>query len=217
MDAIRDMNGIPVMIYADRGTENSIVRDIQCVMRWHHNDPFQGLSSFQYGSSTRNTRIERFWRNLRCMCGQTFMDLFKGMSDVGMLDTADFIHTECIRFCFMKLINTELGRVAQHWNQHRIRSSRNAQGPFGKPDVLYFQSEIFGARDQKLPLPAVEQLDALEEEYCSSPLPNGVGPDFETLGFHIIEQYALQYPPNTVDEATELFCRITQTVQQIQQ
>ncbi|KAJ8305630.1 hypothetical protein KUTeg_016175 [Tegillarca granosa] len=92
----REIDGVPCIIYADRGTENSIVRDLQYALRWYHGDEFEGLSSFIYGSSQRNTRKERFWRNLRSMCGQSYMDIFKGMAEYGVLETSDNIHLE---FC----------------------------------------------------------------------------------------------------------------------
>lgn len=101
LNYIREINGVPVLVYSDRGTENSITRDLQYTLRWNHNDQYQGLSSYRYGSSTRNTRIERFWRDLRRMCGDTWMDFFKLMTDDGSLDTSDNLHLECIRYCFL--------------------------------------------------------------------------------------------------------------------
>lgn len=125
---VREINGVPSIIYGDRGTENAIVRDIQYALRWYHRDPFQGLSSFIYGSSTRNTRIERFWRNLRSMCGQYWMDVFKEMADHGILDTSDtFIlsaldfvlcpsSTEILMILFSNGMNTELDEAKTRMN-----------------------------------------------------------------------------------------------------
>ncbi|CAC5373473.1 unnamed protein product [Mytilus coruscus] len=124
LNYIREINGVPCLIYADRGTENVIVRDLQYALRWHHRDSFEGLSSFVDGSSNRNMRIERFWRNLRSMCGQSWIDVFKGMADYGILDTSDMIHLECVRYCFMPLINVDLQNTLRYWNEHRVRRSR---------------------------------------------------------------------------------------------
>ncbi|KAH3840392.1 hypothetical protein DPMN_113840 [Dreissena polymorpha] len=60
LDNIREINGIPVRVYGDRGTENSIVRDAQIALRWTDADQYQGILSFVYVSSNRNVRIERF-------------------------------------------------------------------------------------------------------------------------------------------------------------
>ena len=60
LDYIREINGIPVRVYGDRGTENSIARDVQMALRWTDADQYQGILSFVYFSSNRNVRIERF-------------------------------------------------------------------------------------------------------------------------------------------------------------
>lgn len=213
MNYIREINGVPCLIYADRGTENAVVRDLQFALRWQHDDPFQGLSSFIYGSSSRNTRIERFWRNLRSMCGQHWIDCFKAMAEYGILDTSDNIHLECMRYCFLSLVNQDLRATLRQWNEHRIRASRQAHGPFGKPDVLYFQPEIYATKDFRMPLPG--NIDRVEQEYTRDPPVHGVSDDFMVLVNAIIHQNGLRHPPNTKDEAVELFCNIIIAVDQL--
>lgn len=213
LDYVKEINGVPMIIYADRGTENSIARDIQYGLRWNHNDPFQGISSFIYGSSNRNTRIERFWRSLREMVGNTWIDHFKDLADYGIMDTSDMIHLECSRFCFLHLIDTELDGVARHWNEHRIRKSKNVDLPAGKPDVLYFQPETYLARDYKMPLNG--NLVALERQYGQNPPVRGVSVEFEELAGHLIRQNNLVYTPTTKNEATELFARLTNLIAQV--
>lgn len=41
LDYVKEINGVPMIIYADRGTEYSVTRDIQYALRWNHADPFQ--------------------------------------------------------------------------------------------------------------------------------------------------------------------------------
>ncbi|OWF49328.1 hypothetical protein KP79_PYT22885 [Mizuhopecten yessoensis] len=182
MDYVKEINGVPMIVYADRGTENAITRDLQFALRWNHLDPFQGLSSFIYGSSTRNTRIERFWRNMRDMCGHFWINHFKDIADMGVLDTSDNVHLECVRYCFLLLINHDLKKVIRHWNEHRIRYNRNSESPSGKPNVLYFQPEVFLATESKLPLPT--QVDGLEQEYCIYPPARGVSMEFDSCKLH---------------------------------
>ncbi|KAH3775304.1 hypothetical protein DPMN_176705 [Dreissena polymorpha] len=92
LDYIREINGIPVRVVGDRGTENSIVPDVQMALRWTDADQYQAILSFVYVSSNRNVRIERFWRSLRETCGNVWMNHFKDMSDFGLLDTSDSVH-----------------------------------------------------------------------------------------------------------------------------
>lgn len=210
IDFIREINGVPVRVYGDRGTENVIIRDFQYALRWHDQDPFQGQSSFVYVSSNRNVRIERFWRSLREMCGNTWINYLKDLCDLEVLDTTDNIHTKCVRYCFLALINIDLRRVSRSWNQHRVRATRFAECPSGKPDVLYFQPELSGGRDYKLPIPAVEQ------EICASPPAYGVSEEFKVLAEYIITDKELAYLPETREEAAALFIEIISTVDTLQ-
>ena len=52
------VQGIPLRVFA----EHAIVRDIQNALHVAHPSQYQGHSNFVYVSSTRNVRIERFWR-----------------------------------------------------------------------------------------------------------------------------------------------------------
>ena len=206
LDYVRAINGVPVVVYADRGTENSLLRDLQYALRWNHQDRFQGLSSFLYGSSTRNTRIERFWKDLKNMCGFYWINFFKELADLGILDTSDDIHMECVRYCFLPLIDSDLQRVVQHWNQHRIRPSRNAEVPAGIPDVLYYQPEVFGTRDCKMDI--IEDTELLRNSYSQPLTIRGTSPEFRILAQGAVQGTGLRDPPITRDEALDLFCAI---------
>ena len=46
-----------------------------------------------------------------------------------------------MKFCFKPVLRAELQRVAQHWNLHKIRPSKNEDSPAERPDVLYFIPE----------------------------------------------------------------------------
>lgn len=214
LDFIKEINGVPVRVYGDRGTENVIVRDFQYALRWNDQDPFQGQSSFVYVSSNRNVRIERFWRSLREMCGNTWINYFKDLCDLEVLDTSDNIHLECVRFCFLGLINDDLRQVSRLWNQHRVRPTRFAECPSGKPDVLFFQPELSGGRDYKLPVP--NDIAATEQEFCVSPPAYGVSDEFKALAEHILNEKQLIYPPETRDEAAALFIEITSSINNLE-
>ena len=46
--------GIPSLVRADRGTENSIIAFVQPTLRSQHSDSLAGDKSFRYGKSTSN-------------------------------------------------------------------------------------------------------------------------------------------------------------------
>ena len=57
VDHIRNTGGVPVMVFAELGTENCHVRDIQRILRWNHNDQHNGMNSFRYTKSPHNQRM----------------------------------------------------------------------------------------------------------------------------------------------------------------
>lgn len=97
------LNAVPLIVRADRGTENSIIANIQVALRWYHNDAFSRERSFMFGRSTSNQRIECWWSQLRRMCTGFWINLFKDMRDEGIFDNSDIIQVEIMRFCFKVL------------------------------------------------------------------------------------------------------------------
>lgn len=94
--------------------------------------------SFMYGRSTANQRIEGWWSMLRKHCSDWWIKYFKDLRDRRLFNDDDIIHRECLKFCFMDLLQNELHKVAKLWNTHRIRYSANGKSPSGRADILYF-------------------------------------------------------------------------------
>ena len=67
------------------------------------------------------------------------------MTVSGNFEYGNLVHTCCLQFSFMALIQEELDRVASELNSHRIRQSRMAECPPGIPDELYFLSMLSGS------------------------------------------------------------------------
>ena len=148
------------------------------------------------------------------MCGNTWINFFKDLCDLGILDTSDTIHLECVRFCFLRLINDDLLKVISLWNQHRVRPTRHAECPSGKPNVLYFQPEVYGGSDYKLPVP--NDIAEIQQVFCASPPLNGVSDEFNALAQHILNEKQLRYPPETRHEATYVFVEMTTFINNMQ-
>lgn len=107
-----------------------------------------------------------------------------------------------LNFNIYVFFQRELQQVAHLWNCHRIRRSRNAVSPSGRPLILYSFPHLFGTANY---LKAVShpKIQACRDE-C---LPRGPHPCDETV-FDICclamsENYL--HPPNTPEEATELY------------
>ena len=146
---IKEISGVPRLLCADKGTENSQVRDIHRALRFCHDDENSGMASFRYMVSVHNIRIERFWSFLRTAQGLFWINLLKDMADSGLYQTQNPVHIQCARFVFTPLIQCDLDKLLRDWNQHPIRRIRNTESPNGKPDVLYFQPEAVGTVNYK--------------------------------------------------------------------
>ena len=90
IEALYQLVGCPSMVRGDMGTENGHVAGMQRFLTGQQ-------SSFLYGKSTHNQRIESFWSILRKECSQFWMD------DEGLF-TGDFLDINLVQFCFSNLV-----------------------------------------------------------------------------------------------------------------
>ena len=140
LSCVKQIQGCPRLVQTDCGTENVVVAEIQGVFCINAPPPFDGPNSHRYGSSPSNQRIEAWWSYYRKQNSGWWIDFFKDLAASGNFEPGNLIHTCCLQFCFMALIQEELDKVASEWNRHRIRPSRMAECPPGVPDELYFLS-----------------------------------------------------------------------------
>ncbi|XP_070538243.1 uncharacterized protein [Ptychodera flava] len=147
LDYVKQIGFVPRVLRCDRGTENSALEYLQPYFRWNDSDDLAGINSFMYGKSTSNQRIEAWWSNMRKQGADWWINYFKDLRDSGLFHDHDPIHVECLRFCYMGVLQQELHDIAVEWNLHFITSKRNAENVRGKPDVLYFLPSIYNTRD----------------------------------------------------------------------
>ena len=137
----------PSVLRCDLGKENVHLEYLQPFFARDVDGPFAGENSFLYGKSTSNQRIESWWGILRRQGGEFWLSLFKDMRDSGALHTHNSQHIMALRFAFLNLIRDDLNKISIEWNRHRTEAEANAEGPRGKPDILYFLPELSGSRD----------------------------------------------------------------------
>ncbi|XP_052097289.1 uncharacterized protein LOC127732248 [Mytilus californianus] len=89
-------------------------------------------------------RIERCWLSNRQGGGQFWIAFMKDLQETGIFSSANHAQVECLHFCFTGLIQKDLNHCRQDWNQHKIRQTRQAESPGGKPDLLYYIPELSG-------------------------------------------------------------------------
>lgn len=203
LDCVKHLGGTARIIRGDRGTENVNLAGIQRFFRRSSDDDFSGEKSFMYGKSTSNQRIEAWWGRLRQGCADWWIEFFKNLRDSGLYNDDNVIHRECLKFCFMDLIQSELHRVVLEWNVHRIRPSTNLESPSGKPNILYFLPELTDAQDY-CTLIDMDDIDIAEYMCAARPQAKGCCPAFKGLAEMIMEDEGLDMP-TTVDEARQLY------------
>ena len=101
-----------------------------------------------YGKSTGNQRIEAWWSILRRQCTDVWIYRFKTIVSTGRINLDDPVHVQCLRLCFLPLIDRDLKRIAQEWNTHRINARKQEGQVAGKPDKMFFLPEKFDAIDK---------------------------------------------------------------------
>ena len=189
-NCVKQVGGVP-RIDRDNGTENCNVAGIQRFFRRDGDDAFSGDKIFMYGRSISNQRIESWWSFLRKTDSDWWIQLFKDVRDSGIYCDDNPIHVECLKFCFMKLIQDELKRIAEHWNVHNIRPTLNCECPSGRPDVLYFLPEIMVTVDYSTPIPA-DKMDLAEEICCTGDYPQPASEPFVDLAHLIMSEKDLR-------------------------
>lgn len=203
LDYVRQIGGTSRVIRADRGTENGNIAVTQHFFRRLARDDFGAEKSFMYGRSTANQRIEAWWGILRKQCSDWWIKYFKDLRDAGLFCDDEIVHRECLKFCFMDLLQMELHKVARLWNTHRIRPSANPESPAGRPDCLYFIPQSTHTRDY-LTQVGVDEVDIAEEHCAEEPSLRGCSPYFNQLAEMIMEDEGLEMP-NTAKEAQDLY------------
>uniref|UniRef100_K1Q1M5 Integrase core domain-containing protein n=1 Tax=Magallana gigas TaxID=29159 RepID=K1Q1M5_MAGGI len=165
----------PRCVRLDAGTENIYIEDIQKSFRWYHDDDMCGKKSVIIGRSMSNQRIERWWRTLREMGISFWIHLFKDMEDQGMFSLAN--------------------------NEHIAQRRYDDDGSLpGKPDMMFFHPEIFGAVDYKFP---VDICDVLEfQRLFPSPSPRGCCEDYAAYFDHLLLDGG-RTVPQTIEKAIE--------------
>jgi len=81
MDAVQDVQGCPLIIRTDSGTENATIREChRYLLRYLDLD---GGFVYMSGCSTANQRMESFWGQLRKDCVEYWLTAFHKLQNYG--------------------------------------------------------------------------------------------------------------------------------------
>ena len=213
LETIQRIKVLPRVVRCDHGTENVHIRDVQVYFREGYDDDFAGEHSFLQGKSSSNQRIESWWAMLRRKCTTYWMNLFKDMTFCGLLDTGYILHIHALRFCFMDLIADDLIRTAAEWNTHLIQSKKGMEGPRGRPDIMYFQPQVYDTESFGIPYNAEDVFTLLHELERNDCVVDDHDPDFIELVNLLIPNWEI---PMDLKSALDLYANIIDSVEAMQ-
>ena len=209
LESVRVHKCVPCVMRCDMGTENAHLSYLQPYFTRNSDGPFAGDNSFVYGKSTSNQRIEAWWSILRKQCLDFWISLFKDMRDSGLLHTHNEQHLNSLRFSFLDLLRHDLERMVLEWNQHCIDAKPNAEGPRGKPNVLYYLPESKGTHDYGVHVDIEEVEQYMFNLDNRGFIPNDHDEEFVQYVNTVLPNWQ---EPRNVQDAIQLFVDVTRAL-----
>ncbi|KAJ3531850.1 hypothetical protein NMY22_g7983 [Coprinellus aureogranulatus] len=185
-------HGFPSRVRGDRGSENIEVSVFITL--------FRGLNrgSFVWGTSTRNTRIERLWVEVGSQFARPWQAFFRRLERLHRLDCSKPAHLWLLRHLFLPKINDDCVSFQENWNNHPIARLGHDQSP----EEMYLLGQLMHGR---YPTPTNVH-STIKEKYGMVPDPR------QALSAHLarnVHHNAVPVPSNgnpfPSDEATTTF------------
>lgn len=207
LDAIRKYGFLPTLMRTDRGTEATLMEDFHMALRSKHNDEFAGIKSFLRGKSTRNQRIESYWRQFRQHMGDFYIQMFKKMEENRLFEVENPLHVTCLRYCFGNLIQEDMELSRKEWNEHRVRKQNNRGVLGGIPNELFNSPEEFGTVgfEKEVNMNHVKYLYKYTKE------PVLISPAFTKLAEFVVGKISA---PTSAEEAYNLYVELLSAIEE---
>ena len=114
---------MPSRLRGDRGWENKLVSILIIIKRGRNR------GSFLWGSSTRNTRIERLWLEIGTQFARAWRAFFSRLEELHGLDRTNPHHLWLLHLLFLDSINQDCDEFQEQWNAHPISREGHGQSP----------------------------------------------------------------------------------------
>lgn len=207
IDAVHSLEGIPLQIKADDGTEHALIEPIHLYLSSLTED--SEVNHFSIITSTRNQRIESYWSTLQRDRLGWWRRFFQDLVDLNLLDTDDPVVLDCIRYCFMPVLKQELCSIKEDWNAHIISRSRNG-GPSGRPNCLYHLPHLFQSQDyiRRVEINEIDEFNPVVDN-----LPSDFSDEFSQFAEILITDVHMNTPKNAC-EALHLYLYLLENIEQ---
>lgn len=113
LEAVKELQGCPLTVRSDMGTENGYIENMQIYLRYANQNVNSGRPAFLYGTSQANQRIESWWSILRKHNSQFWINLFETIKDDGYF-SGTFLDKSLIQYCFLNIIQVSI--YCSHFN-----------------------------------------------------------------------------------------------------
>jgi hypothetical protein len=124
--------GLPSRVRGDRGGENRDVAILMILLRGLHR------ASYMWGSSTRNSRIERLWVEVGTQFARRWRAFFLRLEQYHLLDRSNPHHLWLLHILFLDSINRDCEEFQRDWNSHPLSGNGGNQSPNVRI-IQYFQ------------------------------------------------------------------------------
>lgn len=110
---------IPLRVRTDHGTENV------AMARWMLQHFGPDNKPMLTGLSVHNQRIERLWVDVYRYVIDQFRNVFSFLESEDTLESTNELDLYALHYTFMPRINFALDEMANHWNNHPLRTENN--------------------------------------------------------------------------------------------
>jgi len=203
LEAVNDLGVAPDYVVSDFGHECDIIS--VCQQYWFR-DISPNVAHHRWTYSVLNVTIESFWRRLRAMSAQYWLNEFQSLVDDGYWDGTR-VDEWCLHTVYLPLINEDLDRVIEQHNGHLVRSQPSKLRPSGHPEELYEMPDQHGGKVDC-------GTDVSEDDVLNALISTGVNdfylPDFVPASARIVidDWMAVNSVRVNIENARQIYCQL---------
>ncbi|KAF8589668.1 hypothetical protein K439DRAFT_1383140 [Ramaria rubella] len=135
LSLVEELGGMPIQSTTDCGSETTKMYGFANALREAFSPelPITELPAHQFLQSIRNTTIERGWLRVRLQWSDNIKVIWEEGVQKYEYNSNDPQQYDLVRWLWPKLIQGELDRLRDHFNNHRVHKNRTKKNPSGVP------------------------------------------------------------------------------------